>query len=592
MLWRPTDSDIAQFRDERLIAPKIVPALEVGGVNLLSLSVGMGKSYLADHLLASQMVRDSFDRIIYACAQKAILNERPRQLRGQSSTKVLTARPRSRCRSAGLDDEWLALERRGCSGIAKKELCSWCSNAEVCEWPSQFHDLDNHSLIMGVQSYFRCVPHVLSGWLRTAKSPLIILDEDLLLTAPFKHRITRQDMEIHRRVIRSVIEGIWKKGGRRALESHLNATDALLDSKIKPNRIAAPAMLWGEASTLVQSEGLRNFARNYHFIGMSLFIALRSRCYRLADGTIEYIWKPWFGGSTIMLLSAELDPLIVRHRLGQKTKAIFPPHYTQHAETEVFNIQDQRMSARYIATHLPHASFAIAQLIQRRLTDNKRTMIVTRKKFVNKVALHLNAAFGTLGAPALKAIHHLTYTGSANEIPIISYGIQGTNKYQEFETCICIGAYNINPIALESLVNDVHEPSEKVETRIEYVGGIRRGRSVGDGRSGQMDNLVDRYLGQAEFNTANQAVGRSRHCTKPRLVIFCQQTTIPYELSVPAFRTLRGFRQHFGLETAREFKTRKNAEEVMRARELGLTQKQAATRTGLSLRTVKRRWHG
>jgi len=75
-LWRPTDAEIHRLRNEQLTPEHVVPRLVLCAVNLIALSVGLGKSTLADKLMRSALVRDQFDLVVYAAAQTRILEER------------------------------------------------------------------------------------------------------------------------------------------------------------------------------------------------------------------------------------------------------------------------------------------------------------------------------------------------------------------------------------------------------------------------------------------------------------------------------------------------------------------------------------
>ena len=325
-------------------------------------------------------------------------------------------------------------------------------------------------------------------------------------------------------------------------------------------------------------------------MGTELSVALTSRRYRDKEGGLGYVWRPWLAGATVLLLSAELDPLLVSYRLGRNIHALFEHRYTQHVGTEVYNLSDSRFSAAYLSHHMSSFALPFAQLIARERESGRQVLVVTRKRFVGLVAALINGRLRTLVNARLRLVRHADYTGGQEQVPVISYGVQGINDFEQFKTAICVGSYNVSPKALDRLINDTHLPDEVVQTEVAYMAGKRRARIKGASDAKALGDIAQRFLFQVEFNTANQAVGRIRHCTRPRTVIFCQQTEIPYELSAD-FNRFEGFRQHFGLETARAHATRTHAQKIQSLRKEGLTQQEVAEATGLSLRTIKRKWH-
>lgn len=568
----------------------IIPRLALHAINLVALSVGLGKSTLSEAMIQSPLVQEQFSLVIYAAAQTRILHERVAALRPGRDTLVLRPRPRERC--GGMDGEWSRMERQGCSAAARRNLCVACAENRRCPWLRQFEGLDRYRIIMGTQAYFNVASLVLLQRIRAARNALVLLDEDLILSRTFKQVIHGEELRRHHTLLRDLQAGAsMSPAGNRAVEAHLRASAALLDPIRDPRDLQHVPLLPAEIAGKVQARGIERYGDDYHYLGDELFTCLLSRRFRNSGGDPVYIWRPWLGDATVVLLSAELDPAIVQHRLGREVTCVFPHRYTQHTETRIYNIRDHRFCASYLPAHLPHLVVPFAQFIKREMEGGDRVLLVTRKRFKGLVCAMLTPALTRVGAPGLRVVSHEEMTGDQGEVPLISYGLQGINKFQEYSSVICIGSYNVAPRALTDLVNDVHRPDEHLPVEIAYQGGLRTARLKGSERTPGLEDLVQRYLFQLEFNTANQAVGRVRHCTRPRTVVFCQQTELPYELEVPAFERFAGFRQHFGLETEREFQARKRAGIVAELRAQGLTQRQVAERSGLSLSTVKRRWN-
>ena len=568
---------------------RIVPGLVVGAVNVIALAVGLGKSTLAEKLIISPLVQARFDLVVYLAAQTRVLDERVASLKPGSDTHVLRPRPRRMC--GPLDAAWTQLERSGCGALARRELCSMCPPKRGCRWPGQLGGLHDNSVVMGTQAYCRCAPLSLAQRIRAAQAPLVILDEDLALMQPFKHVLAFADLERHATLVEQVLGEPMSGANKQILLGQQGAVVGLLDPDADPRDLPPVKPLPPEVAARVQERGLARFGDGYAYRGTDLFLALLSSRFRTSDDGLGYILRPWLGGATVVLLSAEVDPLIIRHRLGRQVTALFPPRHTQHAGTKVYNVCDRRLSASRLPGHLPHLAVPYAQLIERERVAGRRVLLLTRKKHRGIVSSAINEGLRRIGSPGLRAVGHDELTGAAGEDPVISYGVQGTNSFQYHDTAICVGAYNVAPRAVAELLNDAHRPDEELEVEVTYAAGRRTARTLGTGGNPNMDDLAWRYLHQIEFNTANQAAGRVRFCTRPRTVIFAQQTDLPYELEA-TFERFAGFRQHFGLHTARELGARERGAWVREAKADGLTQVQAVERTGLSLSTVKRRWRG
>ena len=239
--------------------------------------------------------------------------------------------------------------------MARRTLCTSCAEHKRCSWLGQLRGLAERHLILGTQAYFDVAPLVLLRGINAARSALVLLDEDLILTRKYKQVLGVEELRRHQALLREAVgRGQVSAAAGRAVEAQLNAVGELLNPARDPGDLRPVPLLPPDVAADVQQGGLERYGDEYRFLGNELFTCLLSRRFRNSGGAPGYIWRPWLGDSTVVLLSAELDPAIVRHRLGREVHSVFPPRYTQHSGTRVYNIRDLRFCARYLPGHLAH----------------------------------------------------------------------------------------------------------------------------------------------------------------------------------------------------------------------------------------------
>lgn len=566
-----TDTQIRELQKKHS-DPQMILRLYQGHLNLDAAPMGLGKTTLAREIIEHPLINFHYALVLYLAGQRSVLMEQPMAHRQHDGVRLLSPRNSSVCGSLR-DRRWRGLLPNGCSSLARIRICLPCTKRGSCPWYNQFKELEDCTHILGTQAYLNLMPNLFSRLIREKKT-LVILDEAFLLTQQFKTCIPRRQLKMHL----SAMDAVKKRS--RTLEHHRHVARLLLDPHQDVHAISKVSQLSATVAAAVQAEGLNLYGPDYLYMGWDITRGSIHRRYRNACGEMVYIRRPWFWGATVLLLAADLHPQLCMHRLGlEDVNVLYKPTPLQHSGTKIYNFSSKRLSFTWFDTHAPSLLFMYAQMILREHEADRRTLLVTKKRHVDLCRRELKRAFAELGVSRLY-----------EELVVIHYGVQGTNKFKNIDTVFCLNAYNAHPQLFDDFVNDVHLPEEHV--RVEISPGTRRGRAIGDiARDQGFSSLAEFYRREVETGVAVQAAGRVRFATRPRTVFFAQAAPPPYNLTA-SFRSAGAFRQYFNLKTRRQLLVEQCGTSVAEARAAGMTQQQTAEELGCSLATVKRRWKG
>ena len=175
-------------------------------------------------------------------------------------------------------------------------------------------------------------------------------------------------------------------------------------------------------------------------------------------------------------------------------------------------------------------------------------------------------------------------------IPLISFGMIGTNLFEDFDAAYCLTGYYVNESIVDQCVQDLVRRDLQVPITIETVGvpKRRRARVVDpDHRYYDVAGLVQPALEFREANVVVQAVGRVRPFSRPREVIAFQMGELPGVTYDAEFATLGEARRFFGIPSGLERRTIARAAQIAALRREGYTQVEIARNLGISERTVR-----
>jgi len=422
-----------------------------------------------------------------------------------------------------------------------------------------------------------------------------LLDEDQFALAGCRRRISIA----HLKRFVTVLEQITAPSSPAAARTWLYVTRLLQAASTTELRgdgwqLPSPSQKWTLA---VQEAGWQKFGSQFRFLGYELrafaFSAWESR-ERLANGDLAFAAPPVLNGPC-MIFSGTAHPELLRHRLGRDFAAPFAEHQFQHPGTRWYNLASRIGMRKHFPGNAAQILDFFAGLVAQRLRQGRRPLLVAKKCFAARCAAGLNerlAAFGVANAQVITEGWTPERLVEPGVVPLISYGMVGTNLFEEFDAVYCVtGFYTtdaiLNGILQDPLASDLHLP-----LRITTKGWPRRRQVVTRhiDRYYDISRLAPLALEQVEMGVVLQAVGRVRPYTRPREVLTFQCGSLP-KLSLDAeFATLAEARRFFGIPGRREQQQNANRERVQAARRQGKSQSDAVAALGLGIATVKRYW--
>jgi hypothetical protein len=252
---------------------------------------------------------------------------------------------------------------------------------------------------------------------------------------------------------------------------------------------------------------------------------------------------------------------------------------------------------RYFPRNRDQVLDFFARLLDRRLREGRRPLLVAKKAFVPACAAGIEDRLRRLGHREARVV-----TGgwdgvdlaSPLVIPLINYGTVGVNRFQERDGAYCLTGYYVNDAVLNEVVQDLVGSDGHVPIRIWTEGSPRRRRAGARrpaDRRYDVDRLAQLALDRQELDVVLQAIGRVRPYTRPREVVSFQLHAHPFLEYTREFHSLADARAYFDLPARRDRAAQDRTAQVQALRAAGKTQRQVAADLGIGLATVKRHWN-
>jgi hypothetical protein len=580
---------LAEFRNRELAAPSLYRQIPRDDrVLLINLPPGVGKSHRAQGLIRHALEAD-YGLVIFVAPTRAIIGELE-IVRSLSADKVvvLKAGPRRLCGT--LNAPWSLLERSGCAALGKSTLCEGCPqldrNGGACGWPDQMERIGKETrLVVLTEQYLHLNPLLIRSIRRRVGTPrrLVIFDEALFMTSSVVRRFTKADLERFRTALAEARGEV--AFAATGIRDWIEGIDFILDQEVD---LRALRRFWRNklefAVLATQRAGNRLFGENFRYLASDLELlnsTVTTGQWRDAD-TYEIVVRVDTTRCDVVVLAAYLESGIVEERLSRPVKELLPGQVFRHSATRIINIADPIGAARTLP-HPDHFSRVVdffLALALRNAAQGRRTVLITRKRFLGVVQARIESTSTTLGRPltcVLPSSGRSLGDCRPIEIPLINYGIVGINSLQNFDAVYCIGGYysrtdHLNAVYQQSLSPDCRMPiAVRTENR-------RRIVYAADGRystryHARRAEVTHRML---ERRTVLQAIGRVRPFTSPAEIILFQCDDFSAELGpIEEFSTLAGARRSLRVPTTKRMRRAALGEQV-RAR-------QAA---GIGLRTI------
>jgi hypothetical protein len=571
-----------------------------GGRMLVNWPVGVGKSHNIDDVIEAVITDDAYDLVIVLCPTKQIIAERRfvREPPVGVQVVILRSRPSNRC-GPQRNQDWRHYETAGMGFLGRKKICSACPHLKTCFWPTQYgKGLRGSMVIFATQAHLERDPFFISQLSRWtgAKRILVILDEDKAMLSCFRRRIRNTDLLMFKAAVDKVQRDGHKPGKWPEMCDMLLAirqSDDMRDRNWKISNM--PAGL----AVRVQEAGYALCREQFRFIGYNvqqLFCShLESRELHV-NGDITFASPPRIG-TDLLIYSGTTIPEFCEFRLGIKLANPFEDYRFIHPGTRWFNIANRMGAKRYVPKNADQILGFFAGLVAQRLTAGKRVLLVSKKCFISLCTEEMTRRLKALGFPKIRIITKNWDRCDLNDphiIPLINYGLVGTNLFEQFDCAYCLNSYYVNEQIVNNVVQDVLASDGYIPLKIQTRGiPLRRSVTVVDHAHQLCDvqQLAKFALRQQEIDVVVQTVGRVRPFTRPREIITFQAAEHPSIKYEREFDVLDQARKFFNIRGARDLQRETTTSKVQKCKVQGKTQTQTSTAQKLSLSTVKRHWH-
>jgi len=564
------------------------------------LPVGVGKSHNIDDVTEEAIVSEKYDLVIALFPTRQVIDERKWVKNPPEGVHIVNIKPRPK-NNCGADrnHHWNVFEKNGLGALGRIELCGHCLHQPECPWPTQYgKSLEGARVIFGTQAHLERSPNFLDQlklWSK-AERVLVILDEANFIMKPFQRRIKREQLLIF-------VDVLNKLNPKRWPESHKKwkyLCELLLIAPTEDLRSYDWKMpnINHKWSIAIQSFGYSFHGDLFNFLAFDLVNFCRSPLEsreRAANGDILFAAIPDISVDFI-IYSGTAHQKFSEYRLGREFASPFEGYSFKHPETTWFNIASRLGMKKYFKANSPQILDFFAGLVARRIKEGRRPLLIAKECFCVFCAQEMEKRLKELGVETSIIINGWQEDMLRNEnvIPLIHYGMIGTNLFEEFDCAYCLSGYFITDEAINGILQDLLGSDMSIPLQISNEGRPLRRKA---GVLNQQDRIYDLHtlaqlaLDHLEMGTVLQAAGRVRPYTKPREVITFQCAEHPDFEYTKEFTSIGEARNYFNVLDRRSAQAAEICAQVQKAKNEGLKQREAASQLGVSMRTIKRYWN-
>jgi hypothetical protein len=321
--------------------------------------------------------------------------------------------------------------RRRCARAVERDI-----NGGDCSWPDQLDKIGpGTNLVVLTEQYLLLNPLLLRDIRARAGSrrSLVILDEALFTTTAVVRRFTRSDLQGFRSALAETRQNGASDPG---VEAWLEGIDFLLDREVE---LATLRRFWSNrlnrSVLAAQMAGHQAFGSAFRYLATELELlnsAVTTGQWRDGD-TFEIVVRVDTIGCDVVIMAPYLDAEIVEERLSRPVIKLFSNLVFRHSESRIINIADPIGTATTLAqpAHFNRVVDFFLALILRNVTQGRRTVLVIRKKFLNRVKARVEQVSAAIGRPltcVLASSGKPFERCGPTEVALINYGIVGVNS--------------------------------------------------------------------------------------------------------------------------------------------------------------------
>jgi hypothetical protein len=562
--------------------------------------VGVGKSYNIDSVIEATVESGRYDLVIALFPTRRIIDERRWVQNPPDNVQIVNLKPRpsERC-SSDFNRRWWKFEKNAMGVLGRSVLCGRCPSRFRCSWQVQYgKSLKGAQIIFGAQAHLERSPYFIDRLIQWSESerPLVIVDEANFIMKTFQRCIEIKKLKMFVDVLSKMGSGRW--GGFH--EEWTFICDLLLKAPTNDLRSSDWRIPWFQSgwALAVQSKGYDMYGDAFYFPAFDLMHFCRSMLEsreRAANGNILFAIAPAITAD-LLIYSGTSYQQFSEYRLGKDLSTPFKDYRFQHPETVWYNIASRLgMKQNFINNSTQLLDF-FAALIVKRLQEGRRPLLIAKKAFCAFIAQEMEGRLGNMGFD-VQIVYEDWLADQMNDqkvLPLINYGMIGTNLFQEFDCAYCLTSYYVNEEAVNGILQDVLGSDMGIPLKISCEGRPLR-RQVGalhpKDRDYDVHGLSQYALDHLEMGVVLQAVGRVRPYTKPREIVIFQCASHPDFPYTKEFISIGEAREFFGINGRRTVKKADLIVRVQDAKSKGMRQKEAAEYLGVSLRTIQRYWN-
>src|SRR5207244_6836191 len=239
--------------------------------------------------------------------------------------------------------------------------------------------------------------------------------------------------------------------------------------------------------------------------------------------------------------------------LSPDSSSPFADYRFLHPETRWYNIASRVGMRAHFRRNADAILDFFAGLVCLRLRQGHRPLLVAKKCFVPLCAERLVRLFPKLGMPDICLVTgdwEAVDLQAPRVVPLINYGMIGTNLFEAFSAAYCLSGYYVNERVVNTVLQDVLASDNQIPIRITTESMPRRRRAgvlLPSHRLYDIHRLAQLALDQQEMDGVLQAVGRVRPYTKPREIITFHCGEHPHFPYTREFHNIGEARQFFGI---------------------------------------------
>jgi hypothetical protein len=529
------------------------------GAAIIGVPPGLGKTHLIRNSFLP--LQEIFNRVHYAASQHRILNEMKPHV--QHLNRIFKIQRDSKLCGPRRDEDWRHLYRLNLSYIGKPIICGGCPNQDTCLWYEKDEDKGAY-LILQTQD------HLFKNLAELPTTALTILDELKFLELPIQKRADRIELEKYRRILLR----------HPKLENFILMTNALLSEKpIDPARLHDPQT--DDEKKAIRKEYFK-FLRQLSMQGVFNFSALILDQDRLKpqsrDQAFYYNDHPRIDGP-LLITGYGADQKLLEHYFRRPFVDLTPTEQYVDPGSKFYQLDSTSTSYfKFIKNNRSREGiyrFVVAKIGANR-RSNKKTLLVAKKGAIKIILDELPKRFSTDVRPKILPFSEATADqfDGINTIPLLHYGVEGINRFEDYDCVICMTAYNLKPAVIQEQLKQLGIGRDiEVDIR-NKPGGL--GREVSTDPPTPLAQSVFDYL---ERHKVLQTVSRARPFTTPTEVIFAGHQ----DFGATVFRDVRELANSLGVGAAES--------KIAKCQSLlaeNLSQDEIAKRLKVSLRTVSR----